>query len=138
MTTPPSPRPVEHSSKNDQGIFRVARADVPALKAATLELNHAFLPISLSGAKNVPGFLKAISRDLAFPEWFGGNLDALYDCLTDLSWIPASGYVITLDNIDTLQANPTSFAVLNAVLGSVAEEWQARKVPFKIFYLQED
>lgn len=25
-----------------------------------------------------------ISVDLALPEWFGQNLDALYDCLTDL------------------------------------------------------
>ena len=25
-----------------------------------------------------------LSEDLALPEWFGRNLDALYDCLTDL------------------------------------------------------
>ena len=25
-----------------------------------------------------------IGADLRFPEWFGRNLDALYDCLTDL------------------------------------------------------
>lgn len=25
-----------------------------------------------------------LSDDLALPEWFGHNLDALYDCLTDL------------------------------------------------------
>ncbi|MCQ2502835.1 MAG: barstar family protein [Saccharofermentans sp.] len=28
---------------------------------------------------------KAISEELSFPEWFGNNLDALYDCLTDLT-----------------------------------------------------
>ncbi len=27
---------------------------------------------------------EALARNLAFPEWYGGNLDALYDCLTDL------------------------------------------------------
>lgn len=25
-----------------------------------------------------------LSGELAFPEWYGRNLDALYDCLTDL------------------------------------------------------
>ena len=25
------------------------------------------------------------SRELSFPAWYGRNLDALYDCLTDLS-----------------------------------------------------
>lgn len=26
-----------------------------------------------------------LSESLGFPDWYGGNLDALYDCLTDLS-----------------------------------------------------
>lgn len=25
-----------------------------------------------------------LARELRFPDWYGGNLDALYDCLTDL------------------------------------------------------
>ena len=131
QTTPPD----SHSSA---GIFRLAREDVPALKQAAIELKQAFLTVNLAGAKNVPGFIKAISRDLAFPEWFGGNLDSLHDCLTDLSWLPASGYVIALEDGNALQDNPTALAVLNAVLASVAEEWAARQVPFKIFYLQDE
>lgn len=27
---------------------------------------------------------KALAEALRFPEWYGNNLDALYDCLTDL------------------------------------------------------
>lgn len=26
-----------------------------------------------------------LAQELAFPDWFGRNLDALYDCLTDVS-----------------------------------------------------
>jgi hypothetical protein len=39
---------------------------------------------------------------LAFPAWFGHNWDALADCLTDLSWLPAAGYVLIWDGYGTL------------------------------------
>ena len=29
-------------------------------------------------------FHRAVKEALGFPDWYGGNLDALYDCLTDL------------------------------------------------------
>ena len=79
-----------------------------------------------------------LKEALDFPFYYGGNLDALHDCLTDLSWLPAPGYVITLDGSESLQANATSFAALNAVLSSAAEEWLARSIPFKIFYLEDE
>lgn len=30
-------------------------------------------------------FHRLLAEKLAFPEWYGGNLDALYDCLTSIS-----------------------------------------------------
>lgn len=27
---------------------------------------------------------KSLAQQLSFPEWYGGNLDALHDCLTEL------------------------------------------------------
>lgn len=30
-------------------------------------------------------FHRLLARELHFPEWYGGNLDALYDCLTQIS-----------------------------------------------------
>jgi RNAse (barnase) inhibitor barstar len=119
------------------GIFLLARQDLPALQQAADELKQAFFSVDLGNARNVPGFIKALQRDLVFPDWFGGNLDALHDCLTDFSWHPAAGYVITLDGSEALRANPTSFAILNEVLASVIEAWQARDIPFRIFYLQD-
>ena len=119
------------------GIFRLDRKDVPALQAAAIELGQAFYLVDLSHARNVPGFIKAMRRDLQFPEWFGGNLDALNDCLTDFSWRPASGYVIALSGSEMLRATPTSLATLNEVLSCAVEEWERRDVPFRIFYLQD-
>ncbi len=120
------------------GIFKLARKDLPALKKAAEELKQAFFMVELKQARNVPGFIKVLKRDLEFPEWFGGNLDALNDCLTDLSWRPAPGYVITLSGYEPLRANPTSFAAFNEILSSAVEVWQAKEVPFRIFYLTDD
>lgn len=41
---------------------------------------------------------QTLVRALAFPGWYGGNLDALFDCLTDLS----EEVSITLLNWDRL------------------------------------
>ena len=120
------------------GFFKLARHDLPGLRQAASELNMAFFRVDLQNARNVPGFIKALRRDLDFPDWFGGNLDAVRDCLTDFSWHPAAGYVITLEGSNTLSANPTSFAAFNAVLSSVIDEWKTRNTPFWIFYVQED
>ncbi|SDI20253.1 barstar family protein [Propionivibrio dicarboxylicus] len=119
------------------GIFRLNRNDLPALKAAATELGQAFFVVDLSRARNVPGFIKAMQRDLAFPEWFGGNLDALLDCLTDLSWHPAPGYIIVLSESDALKAMPTSLAALNEVLSCAVDAWNKRGIAFRIFYLQD-
>lgn len=128
----------EISETRSAGIFKLSPCDLPALRLAAEELNMAFYSVDLQNARNVPGFIAALKRDLRLPEWFGDNLDALNDCLTDFSWQPASGYVITLSGIDSLRANPTSFAALNQVLASAVEAWKERELPFWIFYLMHD
>ena len=128
-------KPLQNASA---GFARLARKDLPALLKAADELKMAVFHVDLKNARNVPGFIKALRRDLEFPDWFGGNLDSLNDCLTDFSWHSAPGYVITLTGSEALSANPTSFAAFNAVLSSVVEEWKTRSTPFWIFYVQDD
>jgi len=43
-----------------------------------------YVEIDLEGAASKKAVLVAIGRALEFPQWYGANLDALYDCLTDL------------------------------------------------------
>jgi len=38
--------------------------------------------------------LAAFGRALRFPGWYGRNLDALHDSLTDLSWLPPGEVVL--------------------------------------------
>ncbi len=127
--------PLAQSGK--AGIYRLSGKDCAALKDAAAKLDFAFFDVCLAHAANVPGFIAALKRDLHFPDWFGGNLDALNDCLTDFSWQPAPGYVITLTGSERLAANATSFAALNEVLACAVEDWQRRDVPFWVFYVAQ-
>lgn len=46
--------------------------------------------------------IAAIAKALDFPDWFGQNLDALYDSLSDLSWLPEGEYVLVVPaNLDS-------------------------------------
>lgn len=137
LACPPASSRAEMPENRTAGIFKLARQDLPALRQAVDELDQAFFSVNLEDARNVPGFIRALSRDLDFPEWFGGNLDALHDCLTDFSWHPAPGYVITIDGYGALSANVTSFAIFNEVLSSVVEAWQQSNIPFRVLYLYD-
>ena len=72
--------------------------------------------------------LRAIAGALQFPEWFGGNWDALEDCLGDLSWRPGDGHVLVLRNWQALSGD--DLGVLIDVLRSTAEFWSGRGKPF--------
>jgi RNAse (barnase) inhibitor barstar len=40
------------------------------------------------------GLLERFSQELHFPDYFGGNWNAFFDCLCDLSWLIQSEIVI--------------------------------------------
>ena len=74
--------------------------------------------------------LRAMARTFAFPSYFGHNWDALLDCWSDMSWLPAKGYVCVLLHADAFRAaDPAAHAALLRVCGDVAERWRAAEPP---------
>ena len=103
------------------GVYRVARADevLDATRGSQL------LVAKIAFAEKAT-LLKNIAAALGFPDWFGHGWDALEDCLTDLSWREAPGYVLLFEN-----AKPgDDLGVLLDVLRSSAEWWAGRGKPF--------
>lgn len=42
------------------------------------------ITVSCAGIETKADLHAVLADALTFPDWYGGNLDALYDCLTDL------------------------------------------------------
>jgi RNAse (barnase) inhibitor barstar len=112
------------------GVYRAPADDVirEVLNGSGL---HIF-DVSLQGAKAKDEILQRIATALRFPDWFGGNWDALEDCLDDLSWQPAQGWLVLFRDFG---ASPRDdFGVLVDVLGSAAEFWAEQgKLFFAVF-----
>ena len=66
--------------------------------------------------------LARFAAALHFPDWFGHNWDALSDCLTDLSWLPARHYRVELAQPQALRtAAPETLDTALEILGEAAE-----------------
>ncbi|HXM82080.1 MAG TPA: barstar family protein [Burkholderiales bacterium] len=111
------------------GVYR-AGSDSAILEAAR---GSALDVVKIELCKDV---FKAISQALGFPEWFGENWDALEDCLSDLSWREAGGYVLLLRNFETLDKDP--LGILIDVLASSAEFWAGRGKPFFAVFIDPE
>jgi RNAse (barnase) inhibitor barstar len=106
------------------GVFR-SHAIVPdkALEAAT----HAGMRVektALQGARDKNAFLKAVAKSLRFPEYFGHNWDAFYDCLIDLEHEKGEGTLVLLREASGFaRAEPEEFAAAIDTLQDAAEFW---------------
>ncbi|MGH3751583.1 MAG: barstar family protein [Pseudonocardiaceae bacterium] len=61
--------------------------------------------------------LEVIGAALNFPAWYGRNLDALHDCLVDLSWQPDGEHVLVWAGHRQLEvADPEGYHAVLAVL----------------------
>jgi RNAse (barnase) inhibitor barstar len=88
--------------------------------------------IDLEGCAGKDDLLARIGAALEFPQWYGANWDALFDCLNDLAWLPAKGYVLVLENTGGLRETaPADFEAFCAVLNESAAAWRGRGVPFR-------
>jgi RNAse (barnase) inhibitor barstar len=103
------------------GVYRAARIDEIADAVKDSKLLLLRIPYA-----DKPQLLENMASVLGFPDWFGHNWDALEDCLTDLSWREAPGYVLVMDS-----AQPgDDLGVLVDILRSAAESWAGRGKPF--------
>jgi len=60
---------------------------------------------------------------LKFPDYFGRNWDAFIDCMTDLTWLPGSQYIVIVTSLDKiLNREKKQFRTFIEVLGDIASD----------------
>ena len=104
------------------GVFRAPtdQAVLDAMAGADFD----FVPIRLGKGKDA--ILSSVASALGFPDWFGGNWDALEDSLTDLSWRDDKPRVFLFSDAST----GDDLGILIDVLSSAAEYWKERDRAF--------
>ncbi len=69
--------------------------------------------------------LSAIGRALRFPDYYGQNLDALDELITDLSWLPPGPVELVWSDADELrEVDPASYRAVLEILRDA--EWATR------------
>ncbi len=131
-----SEKPVKGNHFGPGPVYVTPLSDAAAAAICVLARSRGFdcTRVDLSGCLEKSELLTRIAKALEFPAWFGNNWDALADCITDLGWRPAVGYVLILENAAELQqVQPEVFDTALAILADAAVAWKARGATFRTF-----
>ena len=95
----------------------VTKQDIPK-DVLLLELNATLMT-------NLEDLYREFAAVFKFPDYFGKNFNALDECITDLEWLPADGYLLVIKNAEAL-LHKESHDVLEGLLSilvNAGEEW---------------
>jgi RNAse (barnase) inhibitor barstar len=120
---------VEHA-----GVYHMPLNGEKTLIAAAESNGYPVFRINLAKAKDKEEMLANIGRAMNFPDWYGHNWDALMDCLADLGWLPAEGYVVILEHCDGIHGRAEAdFVQTLQVFENAANEWREQRIPLWCF-----
>ena len=63
------------------------------------------------------------ARALEFPDYFGHNWDALEECLADLEWLPAKGYILLITDAGCVLPDEEEYETFLEILRDAGEAW---------------
>lgn len=109
--------------------------DIDTLRQWAEKAGDRFVLADFSACEDRRVVLKELGRAFAFPEWYGANLDALYDCLTDLAESGAPGLLVVLDHLPrTARFDSEQRARLLDVFRDALEPFSEVGVALRVYY----
>lgn len=99
-------------------------------------LGLAVMKGTVAGVTTDKELFTVVSLAMQFPKYFGNNWDALDECLGDMGWLPANGYLLVLH--DAAKGWSQSPYVLGRFVTSwleACEYWTKRQIPFHLVFV---
>jgi RNAse (barnase) inhibitor barstar len=113
------------------GVYAASSAQLDVTSKSATSIGFDCWSLDISTTHSAPALLRHIGQALHFPEWYGENWDALADCLTDLSWSDAEGFLVLLRGSDALHtAQPALWQKLVDMLSEVSDFWRENQIAF--------
>lgn len=107
------------------GIYRLEESASYEQLAVLIQAHgfHLFY-IDLKQVSGKADFLTKSAIAMQFPKYFNKNWDAYEECIRDLGWCKAKGYILLYDNIDSFVENePLQWKVALEILESTIVFW---------------
>lgn len=126
------------SNMPPQAVLPLGAYDLDELRKGAERADQRLLRADLAATRTKPEVLAEIGRAFSLPAHFGGNLDALYDCVTDLKPMAEAeqpGFVIILANLPGPPGFPADERdALLDVFRDAADHYFDRDTAFRVFY----
>jgi hypothetical protein len=116
-------------------VHFVDHKHVEVVRAAVEEAGILLLDGDVGKVSTKEQLMDLLAGVFNFPDYFGQNWDALEECLRDLEWIPAKGYVLVLHNSEALwRAHARLAGALVESWLFCAEEWAQQETAFHLVF----
>lgn len=94
------------------------------LKKESDELGYEYIYIDGNKCMTIDDLFTEFSVKFKFPDYFGYNWPAFDECINDLNWLPACGYIVLIGNgSKILSNNKQDFETFIKVLVNAVSEW---------------
>ena len=91
---------------------------------------------SIADVKTDEELFGIVASAMRFPDYFGNNWDALDECLSDMDWLPAEGYLLVVrDSAEGWSQNPYVLGRFLTAWLEASEYWVQEKIPFHLVFV---